>query len=83
MLATMETYKPQNLNVYMKFDTESDVLLNNSQFLRLDQVLSRKNVPIRKTCFNRQLLLINGTPPPFLIGFWNSLATRGWGEAPP
>ena len=32
----METYRPQNLNTYVKFDIQSEFELENRQLLRLD-----------------------------------------------
>ena len=37
MLTAMETYRPQNLNMYEKQE-ESDVLVENNKSLHLDQV---------------------------------------------
>ena len=38
MFTTMETYRPQNLVIYIKVIVESEVDVKNSQFVRLDLV---------------------------------------------
>ena len=45
MLATMETYRPQNLNVYVKPDAESDYLVEKRYLLRLDRVVQENRTP--------------------------------------
>ena len=45
MLTTMTTYRPQDLNIYVVFGKESDVLGPRTYFLSLGQVFFRKNLP--------------------------------------
>ena len=41
---SMKTYRPQNLNIYVEFGIESDLLVEKKCFVGLDQVLFLKNV---------------------------------------
>ncbi len=55
----MTTYRPQNLNIYVVFDEESDLL--GPIFLSLDQVFLRKAYPITIYVSNyaQNLILVN------------------------
>ena len=39
ILTTTETCRPQNLNIYVKLDVESELLVKNCQFLHLESIL--------------------------------------------
>ena len=34
----METYRPQNLNIYVNFDVDSNLLVENAKFLFLESI---------------------------------------------
>ena len=44
MLTSTQTYRPQNLNVYVTFVVEFDFIVEKTQLLRLDRVVLGKSV---------------------------------------
>ena len=44
ILATLETYRPQNLNIYIESDVESHFLIKNTYSMLLDRVFFEKHV---------------------------------------
>ena len=81
----MENYRPQDLNMYVKFNVESDLLVANEPLLRLDQVCLGEAYPMESTLLSVRRVVwaaqpsppVNKRCPPFLIDFGTSLATQG------
>ena len=51
------TYRPQNLNIHVVFDGESDLLVKNIKLLHLDQVVQEKRT-YKNTLFICSLFLV-------------------------